>query len=230
MPAQVKNLLANYSGQCWTAICSLLIIPIYIRLLGLEQYGLISIFLVFQACLPLLDLGLSQTLTREISTLTPSRTPLIRHIFRTIEISVYFLSLAIFLLSIAASGPLSATLSSNSNGLDATFLAYVISLMGLTLSFKLVESTYRSVLVGSRQHILLNSIQVIRTTAATFGSLLAFQFFGASIITYLAWQIFISIVTLSILAIFAYSFLKLTSSPASFRPLLLLRLKTTPLE
>ena len=225
MPAQVKNLLANYSGQCWTAICNLLIIPIYIRLLGLEQYGLISIFLVFQACLPLLDLGLSQTLTRQISTLTPSTTPIIRHIFRTIEISVYLLSLAIFLLSIAASGPLSATLSSNSNGFDASFLAYVISLMGLTLSFKLVESLYRSVLVGSRQHVLLNSIQVMRTTAATFGSLLAFQFFGASIFTYLVWQILISIVTLSILAIFAYSFLKLTSSPASFRPLLLLRLK-----
>lgn len=39
-----RNLIANYLGQGWTALMGLAFIPLYIRYLGIEAYGLIGLF------------------------------------------------------------------------------------------------------------------------------------------------------------------------------------------
>ena len=46
-----KNVVANYLGQGWSALMGLAFIPLYIRYLGMEAYGLIGVFAVLQACL-----------------------------------------------------------------------------------------------------------------------------------------------------------------------------------
>jgi O-antigen/teichoic acid export membrane protein len=44
-----RNLIANYLGQGWTALVGLAFIPLYIKYLGIEAYGLIGLFGVIQA-------------------------------------------------------------------------------------------------------------------------------------------------------------------------------------
>lgn len=39
-----ENLIANYLGQGWTVLMSLAFVPVYIKYLGLESYGLIGLF------------------------------------------------------------------------------------------------------------------------------------------------------------------------------------------
>ena len=39
-----KNFVANYFGQGWQALMGLAFVPVYIRYLGIESYGLIGIF------------------------------------------------------------------------------------------------------------------------------------------------------------------------------------------
>ena len=51
-----RNLIANYLGQGWAVIMGLAFIPIYIKYLGIESYGLIGLFALFQAWLILLDM------------------------------------------------------------------------------------------------------------------------------------------------------------------------------
>jgi O-antigen/teichoic acid export membrane protein len=65
-----KNLIANYLGQAWRALVGLAFIPLYIRYLGIEAYGLIGIFAILQAWLALLDLGLRPALGREMARFT----------------------------------------------------------------------------------------------------------------------------------------------------------------
>lgn len=62
-----RNLIANYLGQGWVAIMSLAFIPIYIKYLGIEFYGLIGLFALLQAWLILLDMGMTPTLSREMA-------------------------------------------------------------------------------------------------------------------------------------------------------------------
>jgi O-antigen/teichoic acid export membrane protein len=62
-------------------------IPVYIRYVGIEAYGLVGLFVMFQAWLGLLDLGLTPMLSREMGrssggTVGPQA---IRDLLRTVE-------------------------------------------------------------------------------------------------------------------------------------------------
>ena len=70
MPRKFKsnasaNLVASYAGQIWVALISVLFIPVYVSLLGLESYGIIGFYAFLQASLVILDLGLRTALSRE---------------------------------------------------------------------------------------------------------------------------------------------------------------------
>ena len=53
-----KNIIANYAGSAWNVITSLAFVPLYIKFIGIEAYGLIGFFSSLQIVLSLLDLGL----------------------------------------------------------------------------------------------------------------------------------------------------------------------------
>jgi hypothetical protein len=65
-----KNITANFFGSIWTALMSLAFIPYYIKLMGVESYGLIGFMASIQAIAILLDLGLAQSLNRELAKLS----------------------------------------------------------------------------------------------------------------------------------------------------------------
>jgi O-antigen/teichoic acid export membrane protein len=53
------NVVANYIGQATRALIGLAFIPLYIKYLGIEAYGLIGMFAVLQTWLALLDAGMA---------------------------------------------------------------------------------------------------------------------------------------------------------------------------
>ena len=50
-----RNVIANYFGQGWRAALSLLLLPVYLQLLGLEAFGLIGVFTMLQNWLILVE-------------------------------------------------------------------------------------------------------------------------------------------------------------------------------
>ena len=62
-----RNLLANYIGQAYVGLIGIVMLPIYLRNLGTEAYVLIGFYCVLQTWFLLLDLGLTPTLSRELS-------------------------------------------------------------------------------------------------------------------------------------------------------------------
>ena len=65
-----KNVVANYVGQGSAGLDGILFVPLYIRYLGIEAYGLIGIFAMLQAWLSLLDVGMKPALGREMARFT----------------------------------------------------------------------------------------------------------------------------------------------------------------
>ena len=59
------NFIATAASRAYLAVISLVMLPMYIREMGLEAYGLVALFLVLQIWLQLLDLGLTPTMARE---------------------------------------------------------------------------------------------------------------------------------------------------------------------
>ena len=62
-----RNVVANYIGSFCQALLGFLFVPLYIKYLGIESYGLIGLSVSLSALLRLADLGLSSTLSREFA-------------------------------------------------------------------------------------------------------------------------------------------------------------------
>ncbi|WP_276573964.1 oligosaccharide flippase family protein [Vibrio cincinnatiensis] len=60
-----KNIIANYASQLYSAGIGILILPLYIKYMGEEAYGLVVFFTMLQPWFALLDLGLTPTIARE---------------------------------------------------------------------------------------------------------------------------------------------------------------------
>ena len=58
MPSVKLNTAANLAARVWTALVHLAFVPLYVRYLGIEAYGLIGVFTSLLALFALLDLGL----------------------------------------------------------------------------------------------------------------------------------------------------------------------------
>ena len=92
-----RNLIANFLGQGWTALMGLAFLPLYIKYLGIEAYGLIGLFAVLTAWLSLLDIGMTPTLSREMARFTGGghTAESIRDLLRSIEIIALGIALVI---------------------------------------------------------------------------------------------------------------------------------------
>jgi hypothetical protein len=65
-----RNTIANYLGTGWAALMAIAFVPLYIGYLGIEAFGIIGLFVLLQAWLTLLDLGMTPTLNREMARFT----------------------------------------------------------------------------------------------------------------------------------------------------------------
>lgn len=62
-----QNIIANYLTVIWMSGLSLAFIPLYLKYLGPEQWGLVAICMAIQSFLGLLDAGLGQIMPRDIA-------------------------------------------------------------------------------------------------------------------------------------------------------------------
>ena len=60
-----RNILASYASQIYVTLVGILILPLYLKYMGAEAYGLVGFFTMLQAWFNLLDMGLTPTVARE---------------------------------------------------------------------------------------------------------------------------------------------------------------------
>src|SRR5215203_1574448 len=103
------NVVASLISTLWVAALSILFLPLYLRYIGIEAYGLIGIFTSIQAFITLLDFGISPTLNRELSRLSasPSSSQEMHDVKRTLEVPNWLLASAVA-ISLAIIAPLAA--------------------------------------------------------------------------------------------------------------------------
>lgn len=193
------NIIANYGGQVWRAIMQLAFIPLYIKYLGLETYGLIGVFAILLACLGLLDSWMRPALGREMARFTAGAHTVqsIRDLLRSIEL----LGLAAAVLLILSIWWLSAWLAAHwirADGLPQTTIATAISLMGIVAALRLLESIYVSTISGLQHQVSENLITGIMATARGLGVLGILVWISPTIEAFLLWQGLISLLTVGL--------------------------------
>lgn len=190
-----KNIFANYIGQGWVALASLAFVPIYIDKLGIEAYGLIGIYTVLQTWLSLLDLGITPTITREMSKLKSGAhtSTSIHNLIFSLEVVVFVLSTLVLCVLLVSSNLISKYWI-NSN-LNSDLLEVGLKAMAFLIVARFCEGIYRGALIGLEQHVLLNKYQIILATLK-FGGAAVLVSYYPSILVFFTWQALVSILTI----------------------------------
>lgn len=212
-----KNVIANYLGQGWSGLIGLAFVPLYIKYLGIEAYGLIGIFALLQAWLTLLDMGMTPTLNREMARFTAgAHTPQsIRDLLRSLEIVCFGVAALIGGLVWAASGWLAADwLRADKLPLDV--VAQAIAIMGGVAAFRFVEGIYRGAILGLQKQVFFNVVNAALSTVRAVGAIAVLAWMSPTIEAFFIWQGVVSIVSIAILAFAAHGSLPTTPQPARF--------------
>jgi O-antigen/teichoic acid export membrane protein len=201
----------------------LVFIPLYIKFMGVESYGLIGIFATLQAIFVILDMGLSATLTREMARLSvlPSREQEMRNLVRSLEIIYWFV--AIFIgLSIMAISPFIAHHWVKAGQLSPQSIEQALRIMGFAMALQWPASFYSGGLTGLQRQVLLNVINIGMATLRGAGAVLILWLLSPTIQAFFSWQIIISIINTCLLSFFLWHMLPHTEKRATFQKQLLI--------
>jgi O-antigen/teichoic acid export membrane protein len=212
-----RNLIANYLGQGWTAIMSILFVPWYIKYLGIEAYGLIGIFALLQAWLTLLDMGMTPTLGREMARFTGGahNEQSIRDLLRSIEIIALGVA-CLIVISIWISSTWLAADWLRAEKLPIPVVARAFNIMGVVTALRFIEGIYRGSLVGLQRQVHLNAISSIMATLRGLGAVGVLAWVSPSIGAFFLWQGAISVLTLLLFARETYAAIPPSKRPGRF--------------
>lgn len=212
-----KNVIANYLGQGWTALMSIAFIPLYIKFLGIEAYGLIGVFAILQAWMTTLDMSITPTLNREIARYKAGaiNVKTILDLLRTIEWICVVLALLI-VSSIYYVAPLLADSWLKTNKLTNDTVTQALIAMGFVLAARLWEEVYRGAIRGMQQQVWLNVAQSVLATLRWAGVLLVLACISSSLQAFFIWQGIVSLISIIVYARKTYYWLPDASGSGQF--------------
>jgi O-antigen/teichoic acid export membrane protein len=217
-----KNISANLIGNIWQVAMGLVFIPLYIKFMGVESYGLVGIFSALLVLSGLLDMGLSGTLNREMARLSvlPGSEQTIRNLVRTLEIIYWVIAIIIGIIIVALS-PFIAHHWVNADKLTPQVIENAISIMGIAIALQLPAGFYIAGLVGIQCQIILNVVAVGISTMRGAGAVLVLWLISPTIQSFFSWQIIVSATYTILLAKFFWERLPLSGNRPVFQKHLL---------
>lgn len=191
---QMKSVLAiSIVAQVYSALIGILLMPWYLRLMGSEAFGLIGLYILIQSTLPLLELGFTQSLSREMSRfkagVLSSNEAWGR--LKSIEVLLGGLALVVILLSGLASEWLSQEWL-NVVSLDRESVAISIVIMALATGARWFAGIYRSSLVGLEHQLSVNVVTALLATIRFAGVLPVLVYISAEPVSFFCFQAAVS--------------------------------------
>ncbi len=175
-------------------------VPMYIRLLGIEAYGLIGFFASMMAVFALLDLGLGLTVNRELARATAQRDALAgaRDLLRTLEAAYWTIGVLIGATIIVAA-PFIVDHWLNIRSLDHDAVVTGVRAMGVTALMRWPVSLYFGALTGMQRQVQLNIVTSISATVASAGVVAILAILSRTVTAFFLWQALIAGVQVAIL-------------------------------
>jgi O-antigen/teichoic acid export membrane protein len=216
------NLVANFVGQGWTALMALAFVPLYIRFLGIEAYGLIGFYAMLQAAFQVLDLGLSQTMNREMARYSalPEKSGDARDIVRTLEVGYWAIGVVLG-IAVLAAAPFIAGRWIKPGSIPVATVQHAVMIMGAVTALQWPLSFYDGGLMGLQQQVQLNAVKIGMSTLGMTGSVFILWKISATITAYFTWQVVVNALWVTILTVFLWRSLPSADRPPVFRPALL---------
>jgi O-antigen/teichoic acid export membrane protein len=194
MSRLTHNILANLVGNVWTALMSLAFIPLYISFMGIEAYGLVGLFATLLAISALLDMGMSNALSREMARLSvhSDRVREMRDLVRTLEVFCWAVAVVIG-VAVVLVAPAMAHHWLNSVQLPPEVIESALVIMGGAMACQWPFGFYSGGLLGLQRQVLLNAIVVSMATLRGVGAVLVLWLVSPTVQAFFLWQIVVSL-------------------------------------
>lgn len=216
------HLLANFVGRGWSALMGLAFVPLYIKFMGIEAYGLIGFYVVLQGALQILDFGLTPTMNREMArySVQPEKADEARNLVRTLEVGYWVIGVAVGAVVLAAA-PFIATHWINASAIPTGVVQQAVVSMGVLVVLQWPLSFYQGGLLGLQRQVLLNGLQIIMTTLRSGGAVLILWLVSPTITAFFSWQTVISAVHVALITLFLWRSLPPSGRAPRFDPSLI---------
>ncbi|NML15080.1 lipopolysaccharide biosynthesis protein [Azohydromonas caseinilytica] len=196
-----RNVIASYASQIYVTVIGIVIVPLYIRYMGVEAYGLVGFYAMLQAWFQLLDMGLSPTMARETARHAGGAVDglTLRRLLRALEA---------FFLAIAAVGVLALVLGAdwvasrwlNAQQLSTEQVRVAIQLMAGIVGLRWMAALYRSALGGFEQQVWLGALNASSATARFVLVIPVLMFVGTTPAHFFGHQLLVALVETALLA------------------------------
>lgn len=157
-----RNILFNYIGHFYITFVGILILPLFLKYLGAEAFGLIAFFALLQSWLQLLDVGMTPTMGREVARLRVHENLKVqlRSVVRSLETIFISIGVLIFIIVFLARDFI-AEKWLNAVIINSNEVALCIGVVAFVISIRWIGSLYRSGINAYEQQVWMNIFDII---------------------------------------------------------------------
>jgi O-antigen/teichoic acid export membrane protein len=198
------NIVANFVGKIWISLLGIVVVPFYLKYIGVEVYGIVGLFTTVQLILSLLDAGLSPTMTREMARLSglPEKSQEMSDLARTLEVPYWAMGILVTVIYLILS-PILARYWLVSENISVEALTQYLIIISISFGFQWLAGFYSSGLMGLQRQVLLNVLNITFGTLRSVGSLVVLAFVSPTIQALLIWQTIVTVInTLTLIIAF----------------------------
>ncbi len=203
-----KNIFASYASQIYVTLVAIFIVPMYVRYMGAEAFGLIGLFAVIQAWFQLLDIGLTPTMARETARFCGGAIDglSLRRLLRALE-GIFAGGAVLGGLGMVAASGVIARSWLNVQELPLTEVQHALSLIAVVVALRWVSGLYRGAIMGFERLVWLGGFNIAVATARFAGVIPLFIYVGTSPTEFFAYQLAVSLLELAVLVMQTYRLL-----------------------
>jgi O-antigen/teichoic acid export membrane protein len=203
-----RNIAANYASQIYVTLVGIVMVPLYIRHMGAEAYGLVGFFAMLQAWFNLLDMGLTPTMARESARFHAGAMGVLeyRRLARALEGVFWAVALLGGGLLFALSGVVAAKWL-NASHLPAADVQMALQLMAIIIALRWTGGLYRGVITGAEKLVWLSGFNSTIATLRFVAVLPVLVWVSATPQTFFSFQLGVAVLELAGLCAMAYRLL-----------------------
>lgn len=181
------NLLGNYIGKFWSIASIYLFVPLYIKYLGIDAFGVIAFHSVILGILFIADGGLSPAFAREVAK-SSKKLSEVATLLRSLEMCYMVIILVIVIGISLASGWIATSWLKHSQKIPISVLQTSIILMGAIAAIQVAMSLYNAGLMGAEYHATANLLQ-IGFSMTRSGLVILPIYFYPNLLVFFSWQL-----------------------------------------
>lgn len=190
-----NNIIANYTSHIYVTLVGIVMVPLYLKYMGPEAYGLVGFFSMLQAWFNLLDMGLTPTIARETARFRGGALDALsfRRLVRALEGVFFAVALTGGGILLLSSG-LIATDWLHTQQLPLSEVQSSIQMMAITVSFRWMSGLYRGQISGSERLVWLSGYNSVIATIRFIGVLVVLILVSSTPTAFFGYQLWVALI------------------------------------